>query len=298
MSLANIDANLLFPLFVLLEEAHVERAARRLGRSPSATSHMLSRLREALSDPLLVRRGRLFALSPRAEELLPLVRRAVAEVEQVFTPTAVFDPTVLTRTFRIATTDTLDGSVLAPVCSELSLRAPRSSLLLSAIDPSTIDKLRRGELDLAFHSLRQVPAGVSVQPLFRDHFVTVMRKDHPGARGKLTAQRFAGYEHVLVSPAGESRGIVDRLLAEQGLTRHITAVVPSFASALLLVAHTSYITTVPERTARALIGPLNLVVKTPPLALPKPEVLLAWPSLLERDPAHCFLRELVHAHAT
>jgi len=295
MSLSNVDANLLYPLYVLLEEAHVERAAKRLHRSPSATSHILGRLRESLHDPLLVRKGRGLVLSVRAEELRPLLTRIVRDLERVFSPSDELDLESMERTFRVATTDAVDASLLAPVCRELAKRAPRASVILSPADAGTLDRVRRGEIDLAFYSLRNVPAGIQVKPLFRDKFVTLFRKGHPLAKSNLTLARFVKFDHVLVSPAGETRGIVDRLLGEHGLARRISLVVPSFASALLFVSQTDYITTVPERMASSLIGPLNLVAKAPPLDLPSPEVLLIWSSTVEADPAHRFFRELIRA---
>ena len=52
------DLNLLVTLDVLLAEASVARAARRLRLSSSAMSRALARLRESTGDPLLVRGGR------------------------------------------------------------------------------------------------------------------------------------------------------------------------------------------------------------------------------------------------
>ena len=293
MSLSNVDANLLFPLHVLLEEAHVERAAKRLHRSPSATSHILSRLCESLADPLLVRKGRVLVRSARGVELRPLLARLVRDVERVFSPPGELDLDALERTFRVATPDSVDVSMLGHACRTLAKLAPRAAVVLSPADADTLNRLRRGELDLAFYSLRNVPSGVVVRPLFRDHFVTLFRRGHPLAKQKLTLARFTKLDHVLVSPSGDQRGIVDRLLSERGASRNIRLVVPTFASALMFVAQTDYVTTVPVRMASSLIGPLRLVAQPPPLELPTPEVLLVWSSAADDDPGHRFFRDLI-----
>ena len=67
------DLGLLLALDALLQETSVTRAARRIGLSTPAMSHALGRLRQRLSDPLLVRAGRQMVLSPRAESLRPQV---------------------------------------------------------------------------------------------------------------------------------------------------------------------------------------------------------------------------------
>ncbi|HZH10318.1 MAG TPA: LysR family transcriptional regulator, partial [Microvirga sp.] len=56
MNLRSIDLNLLVILDALLDEAHVTRAANRLGLSQPATSSALDRCRYLFQDPLLERR--------------------------------------------------------------------------------------------------------------------------------------------------------------------------------------------------------------------------------------------------
>lgn len=61
------DFNLLVALDVLLSEASVAGAARRLNLSTSAMSRTLSRLRDVTGDPIPVRAGRNMVLTPWAE---------------------------------------------------------------------------------------------------------------------------------------------------------------------------------------------------------------------------------------
>ena len=57
IDLRRFDLNLLIVFEVLMIERNVTRAAERLGRTQSAVSHSLSRLRKQLSDPLLIKAG-------------------------------------------------------------------------------------------------------------------------------------------------------------------------------------------------------------------------------------------------
>ncbi|WP_037005892.1 LysR family transcriptional regulator, partial [Ectopseudomonas composti] len=66
MNFSNFDLNLLRVLDALLREQNVSRAAERLSLSQPAVSNALSRLRELLGDPLLVRVGRRMQPTPRA----------------------------------------------------------------------------------------------------------------------------------------------------------------------------------------------------------------------------------------
>src|SRR5258705_11425295 len=57
IDLRRFDLNLLVVFEVLMNERSVSRAADRLGRTPSAVSHPLSRLRSPVGDPLLIKSG-------------------------------------------------------------------------------------------------------------------------------------------------------------------------------------------------------------------------------------------------
>ena len=65
IDLRRFDLNLLVVFEVLMAELSVTRAAERLGRTQSAVSHSLARLRQQLGDPLLLKGAR------RMEPTLP-----------------------------------------------------------------------------------------------------------------------------------------------------------------------------------------------------------------------------------
>src|SRR5438876_262183 len=57
IDLRRFDLNLLVVFEVLMAELSVTRAAERLGRTQSAVSHSLARLRAERGDPLLIKGG-------------------------------------------------------------------------------------------------------------------------------------------------------------------------------------------------------------------------------------------------
>src|SRR6516225_874795 len=84
MNLASVDLNLLVALDALIAEAHVGRAARKIGLSQPAASHALNRLRELLGDPLLVRVGSRMQLTPRAAGLRESLPTILSRVQALF----------------------------------------------------------------------------------------------------------------------------------------------------------------------------------------------------------------------
>ena len=67
--LRNTNLNLLRTLHVLLQEAHVSKAAQRLHITQSAVSRQLAQLRDIWQDELLVRNGNVLIMTPKAEML-------------------------------------------------------------------------------------------------------------------------------------------------------------------------------------------------------------------------------------
>lgn len=127
MDVAALDLNLLIVLEALLEKRSVTKAAKQVGLSQSALSSALGRLRVAFDDPLFVRSTAGMLPTPRALELEPELKLAMASVRRVLTPGA-FDPAATKMTFRIATGDYTALLVLPPLlevldCSTLHERA-------------------------------------------------------------------------------------------------------------------------------------------------------------------------------
>ena len=88
MKFRGIDLNLLVTVDALLDEAHVGRAAGRLGLSQPAASNALARARALFDDPLLVRSpsdGR--RRTPLAEAMRGSLQAALAELAGIVGPT-------------------------------------------------------------------------------------------------------------------------------------------------------------------------------------------------------------------
>ena len=105
IDLRRFDLNLLVVLDVLMAERGVSRAAARLGRTQSAVSHSLARLREQLGDPLLLKGGRRMEPTAFALELMEQVRPLLGGLQRVLAPRRRFDAATSTRVFRLAAPD-------------------------------------------------------------------------------------------------------------------------------------------------------------------------------------------------
>jgi DNA-binding transcriptional LysR family regulator len=155
----------------------------------------------------------------------------------------------------------------------------------------------RGEVDLAFAVNEALPAGnLLVEQLYRDTFVTLMRRGHPAA-GDLTLDRFLRLDHVLVTIFGEGRGVIDDSLAERGLARRIALRIPHFYSAVNIVAETDLVVTIPRSIAVRYAAPHGLAMLEPPVSRPPFTVISTWPAVLDADPTNAWLRGIVRDEA-
>jgi DNA-binding transcriptional LysR family regulator len=291
MELASVDLNLLPVLAALLETESVTLAAERLGLSTSATSHALGRLRDQLGDPLLVRAGRRLVPTPRATAILPRVTAAMAANRAVFAVAESLDPATLARTFRLQTTDHV-SLVLGPALDRaLREQAPDVDLYLLPIAPDVSPLLRDGSIDAAVGVFPDAAPELRRRALFDDHFVCLVREDHPVVGETLDLETWLSLPHMLVSPRGRDGGLVDRVLAEWGRTRRVRRTVPQFLVAAFLLAQSDEVLTVSARIAASVRGLLPLRELSPPIALPHYTLQLLWHPRHDSDPAHRWLRE-------
>lgn len=294
------DLNLLFALDALLAEESVTGAARRLRLSVSATSRLLSRLREATGDPLLVRAGRTLVPTPRALALRAEVPDLLRNLRRVLEPEpTLFDPTRLRRTFVIRANDGFIELFALALIQAVEV-APEVCLRFAAKPDKDAEVLREGRVDLEIGVLGVSAPEMRVRLLFRDRFVGVVRAGHPLLDDVVSPERFAGFRHVATSRNASPFGPLDAALEERGFRRRIAAVVPAHRDALRIVGRSDLIANVPSRCLSASVGrtdvsSADLVAFALPVPTPDIAVSMQWHPRMDADPAHRWLRELVTA---
>lgn len=291
--LSSVDANLFLVLRALLDTRSVTLASRRLALSPSATSHALSRLRDALGDPLFVRAGRHLVPTPRALALQDALAGALDTLGRLLEAPSPLDPSRLTRAFRVETTDHVQFVLLRALDRLARAESPGVDVYLQSLQPDTFDRLRQGALDLAISVLPHVDPDIERSVLFDDRLVAVVRRGHPALRGRMTLERFARFDHLLVAPTGTPTGLLDRVLAERGLTRRIARTSSTFLDMAFLVAETDYVVSLPESLARPLLSRLGLSMLSMPLPMPSFTHSMVWHRRSTGDAAHAWFRGLL-----
>lgn len=292
MNLRSIDLNLLVILDALLDEAHVSRAAGRLGLTQPAVSAALQRCRDLFGDTLLERGRGLMKRTPRAEALRGPLKAVLAQVHGLVDPPDI-PLKDIRQTVRIVLADHVAALLLPDLLRLLGETAPGIDL---AVRPwrgahgSRADLLS-GEADLALSIIHTDTPGLDRQLVLDEHYVVAMRRDHPAARD-FGLDRWLAYPHILVSGSGDRHGPLDDRLAQIGQMRRIGLVVPSFQLVPGLLLASDFIAMMPAHSIPAAFAG-QIAVHVPPVAVDGFAMHLAWPTRLRDDKAVQHVLELL-----
>jgi len=293
IDLRRVDLNLLVLFEVLMAERSVSRAAERLGRTQSAVSHALSRLRDQLEDPLLVKAAGGMQPSPFALQLIEDVRPLLVNVRRVLSPSAPFMPATSRRTFRLALPDHALG--LFPALFALARKqAPGVALEWLAHRESSLLDMLEGRIDLALApAALRLPDGIASEPVGALRWACFARERHPALR-RWGRKAWSQWPHAIVGVGDRVRNPVDPAAGSAGLTRIVGARVPNFAAVGPLLAVSDLLATLP---AIVMVDLGRLRISTMPVPFPiepMPHVLL-WSARLTKDAEIDWMRGLLRS---
>lgn len=304
-TLRALDLNLLKVFDVVMAERSLTRAAHLLSITQPAVSNSLRRLREALGDELLVRKGRTLEPTPRAQELWPAVRDILQRLQHALAP-QVFDPASASTTFVLTMADATAAELMPPLVELITVHAPGVSLRvvpLTTRDPRRL--LDEGHADLAIGHFPAVISDLNARAqageavsflhhrLFQGEYVCVMRRGHPLSKGPLTLKRYCSARHMLVSFSGRAYGFIDQSLNAMGHSRRVVLTVNQFFTAGKIVAHSDLLAVLPRHFVNVTGFADQLVLRDLPLTPPAIEVDALWHQRLNHSSAHTWLRSQV-----
>lgn len=290
----DIDLNLLLIFYEISQSGSLTLTGEKLGKTQSAISHSLEKLRSIFNDPLFVRSGKGMTPTARAKEIFLPVQDALHSIQLALQPPAGLEIEKLERTFRISMSDYSEMIILPKLMSYLSQHTP--SVSLEIIPPSLRkpqEELESGQFELLIGN-QDVGGGTYQQSLFEDRFVCLVDRNHPDIQDSLTIEQFLAVPHVLFSPRAREDRLIDKLLKEQRHNRKVALKVPHILVIPEIIKNTQYLVTLPARLA-ASFDNSHLQVMEPPFELPPLMVMQYWHETWHQDPAHQWLRKTIKA---
>ncbi|MDB2481402.1 LysR family transcriptional regulator [Porticoccaceae bacterium] len=304
MNISRVDLNLLVYLDVLLRECNVTRAAEELGISQPAMSNSLRRLRDLFGDPILVRTSDGMTPTDRALELQPMVRKVLSAAEQVILPKTEFNPMESSRIFRIMASDYTESTLLPVLLRELRKQAPNIRLDIMTPSDVSFHDVERGKVDMVINRFDSLPQSFHQVHLWDDSFSCVMSSNNP-VKDNWNLQSYLSSKHIWVSKTGMGVGVgmtpddvqrlgwVDEALSKQGVKRDISLFTRHYQVALLLAEQDDLIVTIPSMSAKSIAGSDRVVILEPPFEIERMRLKMVWSPLLQHDPGHKWLRQLI-----
>lgn len=304
MNMSKVDLNLLVYLDVLLRECNVTRAAEELSISQPAMSNSLRRLRDLFGDPILVRTSEGMTPTDRAIELQPLVRTVLAAAEQAILPKTDFDPAASRRIFRIMASDYTEATLVPALLSRLRKKAPKIRLDIMTPSDVSFHDVERGKVDLVINRFDTLPQSFHQVRLWDDSFSCVVSAQNAIIKN-WNLESYLKAKHVWVSKTGMGVGVgmstddvqrlgwVDDALHKIDVKRDIALFTRHYQAALRLAEQDDLVVTLPSMAARQLDNNPNVKILEPPFNIPRMRLKMVWSPLLQHDPGHRWIRQLI-----
>lgn len=291
IQLHRIDLNLLVVFESLMVEGSVIGAADKLGKTASAVSHALARLREQLGDPLMVKVGGRMQPSPFALTLIDEVRPILRSIKRVMAVPQPFDPATSDRVFRVAIP--AFPTVMSTVLNRIHAAAPGVKLEWVLPNAAAFPAVADGRIDLAhLGGETRLPDGLDEVDMPPFIWTTFLRHDHP-ARKNWGLDAWQTWPHVQVNIANAVRSTLDTRLIEAKVTRRIGALISEFASVGPLLSRTDLLGTFPAILLAPDMQAWGLHPLPPPVELAPYRVRFFWSSRLANDPGSKWIRGIV-----
>ncbi|TJZ90240.1 LysR family transcriptional regulator [Paracoccus gahaiensis] len=282
MNLRALDLNLLVILDALLDEAHVSRAADRLGLSQPAASAALQRCRHLFRDQLLERGRGTMRLTAKAQALRAPLKSLLAGVTDLVDPPEL-PLAEIRQCLRISMADYPALFVTGPLQRALTETAPGIDLVIQPWHGAGAAKaaLMDGSTDIAISVFPDDDPGIQRDELLSEHYLIALRPGHPAIPG-FDLDRWLAWPHILVSGRGEAQSPLDAVLARLGRFRRVGLVVPSFGMVPDLLRGSDMIAMLPSRVMAAASDLVALPTPIPVAGFP---LHLAWHRRRSKDRA-------------
>jgi LysR family transcriptional regulator, transcriptional activator for leuABCD operon len=295
-NLRSLDLNLLTVFEAIYDIGTVGGAADHLALSQSATSHALSRLREACRDDLFVRARQGLSPTPVAKDMYPAIKQALEALRASLAEASGFDPARSRRQFRISIPHPM-GPFCAVALRTAAAVAPDIALTFDTVSrPVGLeDNLRDGIVDMAIDWLPVTLDPFVNRKLFDDRVVLLARSGHPSAHLGITVEDLQKSEFVTLHRRREIEHAPQALREVSKLIIHEAVRVSELLEIPTVVASTDLLGIFLSSMGPLMKKRLGLQVFPIPLELPPMPIYAIWHETRRNDTAHRWLREMVVA---
>ncbi|WP_010141346.1 LysR substrate-binding domain-containing protein, partial [Oceanicola sp. S124] len=213
-----MDTRFVESLLAVVDHGSIVAAAQVQALTPAAVSQRIQVLERELGRPLLERRANASAPSAACRDLLPAMRRLVAQAQELRRSA---DPAEAQGVFRLGAISTLLTAAVPGMLMRLRIRAPRLEMQITpGASASLYEALRSGELNAALIVAPPfaTPFGLQQHPLRSEPLCLLTPEGHPARNA---AEAFATLPQIAYDPDSWGGQIAARYLADRGIAPQV-----------------------------------------------------------------------------
>lgn len=232
---------------------HFTRAARKLNVAQSALSTSIQALEEELSAQLFVRTTRKVRLTAAGHTLLSKAEKVLATVAEARDAVRAVELGQAGR-LTIGSVQSLPAFLQLPqVLARFHAQYPLVEIsLVQAGAAHLLDKLERGDLDLAFLPAFEAQRGIETRLVACEELVLVCSPEASFLSGDaVTLRQLSTVPFVDFETGLGTRGLIDRAFTEELVDRRVIFEVSDLGTLLNLVEQRLGVALVPQSVARS-----------------------------------------------
>lgn len=218
MNKMNVTLRQLRAFVEVAEAKHFTRAADKMDLSQSTVSTLVRELEVNLDLRLFDRHTRMLSLTQAGAEILPLARKALADLDSVLGSSSELK-TLGRGRVSIAASSLQAALMLPRVIRDFGTAHPGVTVDLHDVpQPDVLEMVRSGAVDFGIGTESGVRHDLGARVLMTDTFVIMMPPGHPLSRKReLQWTDLEGYPMIGSPPGNPLREQVDVALARHGV---------------------------------------------------------------------------------
>lgn len=291
--MSSVDLNLIRTFVTLYEARSVTLAAEQLFVTQPSVSYALSRLRDLFNDRLFVRTKEGMEPTAAATQLYEVLRHSLTQIEHTIEGARNFEALLSEKRFTLAMTDLGEMALLPHIFKRLQSEAPNVQL---EVLPLEIDKVREwmvtGKVDAVICSQPIPGPDIERQVLMVERYVCVTNERFAPDSDQLTMEMFTARKHAVVTRT-LGHGLAEDVLAEMGVERHVSLMLPHFSILPSVLSETDVLAILPLKIARAFSTLAPLKIFPLPFDVPNVDVALYWLARNAHSPSQRWFRQVI-----
>jgi DNA-binding transcriptional LysR family regulator len=245
----------------VLETGSFTKAAKKLHLSQPALTVQIRELEETLGETLLDRSSRGVFATRFGLDILPALRRTLADVES-----ALLEAQELSSgrrgTVRIATLPSFAAAILPDlILASRGLNPEIRFIVHDAVAASVVEQVRNGLVDIGLTAGHVPDDEIDIVATGADKLCLVCPEDHAIARlRRIGVNHFSSLPLVLSPPGTSIRAVVDRAFDATG-RKPVVVCEPTYMMTALALVRAGLGLTILPRLAREIRAEPSLIVK-------------------------------------